>query len=307
VPALVASLLSVLAAADGPWMANGARLELSDENGKVVGKLAAPGGPCPVPRGTELLRGTLLDDSLSAQVRLCLVSEKCGADPATALAVLLVTKSLTGGVHSKAPCAQDVRALVLRRPGANMAMTPPPAHRRLSSTPAPPTQIATTLKIGDIPGRPVGQPEHPPHYDPRDARKAGTPQGEAEKLLDQGVGLLQQGRFEKAREVFESAVQKDPQRAEAYNGVGVTFYARGDLDEALAWYKRALEADPRFGDAFYNMACVYSLQSQPELAFRYLRLAALNHYTEREATEKDSDLTSLHGDPRWREVLELLR
>jgi tetratricopeptide (TPR) repeat protein len=223
-------------------MANGARLELSDENGKVVGKLAAPGGPCPLPKGTELLRGTLLDDSLSAQVRLC-------------------------------------------------RMAPPPAHRRLSSTPAPPTQIATTLKIGDIPGRPVGQPEHPPHYDPRDARKAeaGTPQGEAEKLLNQGVALLQQGR------------------SEAYNGMGVTFYTRGDLDEALAWYKRALEADPRFGDAFYNMACVYSLQTQPELAFRYLRLAALNHYTEREATEKDSDLTSLHGDPRFREVLELLR
>ena len=163
--ASVASLLSVLAAAEGPWMANGARLELSDENGKVVGKLAAAGGPCPLPKGTELLRGTLLDDSLSAQVRLCLVSEKCGADPATALAVLLVTKSLTGGVHSKAPCAQDVRALVLRRPGANMAMTPPPARVRLSPKPAPPTTpIASsrvpppagygTVKIGENPAAP---------------------------------------------------------------------------------------------------------------------------------------------------------
>src|SRR2546422_810149 len=215
---MLASLLLILAAAEGPWLANGARLELSDQGGKIVGKLAAEGGPCPVPKGTELLKGTLLDDSLSAQVRLCLISEKCGADPATALAVLLVTKSLT-----------------------------------------------------------------------------------------EGAGLLREGRFEQARALFESAVQKDPQRAEAYNGVGVTFYARADLDEALAWYKRSLEADPRFGDAFYNMACVYALQQQPELAFRYLRLAALNHYSEREATEKDPDLTSLHGDPRWREILEQFR
>ena len=153
----------------------------------------------------------------------------------------------------------------------------------------------------------MGQPGHPPHYDPRDARKGATPQGEAEKLLNQGVGLLKEGKFEQARALFQDAVQKDPQRAEAYNGVGVTFYARGDLDEALAWYKRSLEADPRFGDAFYNMACIYSLQNQPELAFRYLRLAALNRYSERDATEKDPDLVSLHGDPRWREILEQVR
>ena len=91
---LFASLVALLAAADAPalgtWTANGARLELREEAGKVVGRLAAEGGPCPVPAGSELLRGTLLDDSLSAQVRLCLVSEKCGAGDETALAVLLV-------------------------------------------------------------------------------------------------------------------------------------------------------------------------------------------------------------------------
>jgi tetratricopeptide (TPR) repeat protein len=187
-------------------------------------------------------------------------------------------------------------------------LTLPRAGARLSTKPAPPaTQIASSAKIGDIPGRPVGQPGHPPHYDPRDARTAGTPQGEAEKLLNQGAGLLKDGKFEQARSLFQGALEKDPQRAEAYNGVGVTFYARGDLDEALAWYKRSLEVDPRFGDAFYNMACVYALQNQPELAFRYLRLAALNHYSERDATERDPDLTSLHSDPRWREILEQFR
>ena len=80
-----------------------------------------------------------------------------------------------------------------------------------------------------------------------------------------------------------------------------------DLDEALAWYKRALEADPRFGDAFYNMACIYALQEQKELAFRYLRLAALNHYSERELMEKDPDLASLRTEPQWREILDQMR
>src|SRR5438552_643925 len=49
---LLAALLFVLAAPDaatpagalGAWMANGARLELKDEGGKVVGRLSAEGG-----------------------------------------------------------------------------------------------------------------------------------------------------------------------------------------------------------------------------------------------------------------------
>ena len=300
---IAAPLLAALAAADalGVWTANGARLELRDEQGKVVGRLAGQGGPCALPSGTQLLKGTLLDDSLSAQVRLCVISEKCGDVDETALAVLLVTRTLTGGVHTKAPCAADVRALVLRRPGPQPQAKAPPPNARLSpSPPKPTTQIALNQKIavGDIAGRPVGEPDHAAGYDPRDAR---------DRTMRDAAALLKDGRFEKARALFEQVLQKDPKRAEAYNGVGVTWYARGDLDEALAWYKRSLEADPRFGDAFYNMACIYALQSQKELAFRYLRLAALNHYSEREAMENDPDLVSLRDDPQWREILGSMR
>jgi hypothetical protein len=322
---LLAPLLALLAAADAPalgaWTANGASLDLKDEGGKVVGRLAGAGGPCPMPSGTELLRGTLLDDSLSAQVRLCLVTEKCGAAEDTALAVLLVTRTLTGGVHTRAACAQEVHSLVLRRPGTVQGMTAPPPRERLAKTPPPrapkvaspgkpaATQMSSATRlsgvaIGEIPGRPVGDPKHPRGYDPRHARRAGTPQGDADKLLVEGAALLQEGRFERARKLFHGALEKDPERAEAYNGIGATFYARGDLDEALAWYKRSLEADPRFGDAFYNMGCVYALQSRKDLAFRYLQLAALNHYSEREALEKDPDLTSLHGEPLWQQILD---
>ena len=318
---LLAPLLALLASdtsALGTWSANGARVDLKEESGKVVGRLSAAGGPCTVATGTELLRGTLLDDSLSAQVRLCLLAPQCGPGDETALAVLLVTRTLTGGVHTRAPCAQEAHSLVLRRPGPAEAMTAPPPSERLSRTPAPeaprpvppaaapgaPEQKPPPVAVGQIAGRPVGEARHPEGYDPRDARKAGTPQAEATRLLTEGAALLQQGRFERARKLFHEALEKDPQRAEAYNAMGVTYYARGDLDEALAWYKRSLEADPRFGDAFYNLACVYALQQRRELAFRYLRLAALNHYSERELMEKDPDLSSLRGEPQWAEILQ---
>lgn len=306
----------------GAWTVNGARLELQEEGGKLVGKLAADGGPCPLPAGTEVFRGALLDDNISATVRLCLLAPACGKDPGNALAILLVTKQLTGGVHSGAACAAGVKSLVLRRPGqASQAMTAPQANERLSKTPAPrPSAGGAQVRLppeaagartsiandqvapGIIPGRPVGGP-HAEGYDPRDARVPGAPKDEATRSLRRGLVLLESGQFEAARKSFREALEKDPQRAEAYNGVGVTFYARGDLREALAWYKRALEADPAFGDAFYNMACAYALDGHKELALRYLKLAALNHYSERAQLEKDPDLQSLHSSPEWKALL----
>ena len=322
--ALAAPAASTLA---GVWTGpNGARLELKQDGEQVVGKLVDDGGPCPLPVGTEVLRGGVLDDSLGAEVRNCVLAPACGADEGKAMAILLVTKQLTGGVHSKAACAAEVRALVLRRPGAAAAMTAPPVAGRLSHTPAPPprkdtgrTNIGSEGKLegvpalagkpddatppGQIPGRPVGGPPQP-GYDPRDARQANTPRGLADKSMRRALALLGNGEFEKARKLFREALQKEPTRAEAYNGVGVSFYGRLDYDEALAWYKKALEADPRFGDAYYNMACVYALQGHKSLAFRYLRMAALNRYTQRQLLEEDPDLASLRGDREMGEILE---
>ena len=311
---MLASPLFLLAAAGtsnepsalGFWTANGARLELKEEQGKVVGRLAAEGGPCPVPAGTELLKGTLLDDSISAQVRLCLVTPKCASSADSALAVLLVTKTLTGGVHTTAACAAGAVALVLRRPGPAVALLAPAPNERLSRAAPRPARKGATDDIaspGLLPVPATDRPARPAAYvagyDARDARGTGV-----HRLLVDGKVQLDAGRFERARDLFRAALERDPQRAEAYNGVGVTFHARGDLDEALAWYKRGLEADPRFGDSFYNMACVYALQNHTDLAFRYLRLAALNGTSGREQLQRDPDLGSLRDDPQWTELLD---
>lgn len=309
----------------GEWTVNGARLELKAEGDKLVGRLSGEGGPCPLAAGSEVFRGALLDDNISATVRLCLLAPSCGADPGTALAILLVTRNLTGGVYSSAACAGGVKSLVLRRPGQGSQVTMAPvAGERLSKTPVPQsgagkaqvrlppdavagrTSIAAELVApGMIAGRPVGGP-HAKGYDPRDARTTGTQGDEAGRALRRGLGLLQRGLFERARKSFREAVQADPKRAEAYNGVGVTYYARTDLAEALAWYKKALDVDPGFGDAYYNMACAYALDGHQELALRYLKLAALNHYSEREQFEQDPDLTSLHATPEWKALLAQL-
>jgi tetratricopeptide (TPR) repeat protein len=178
----------------------------------------------------------------------------------------------------------------------------PPAQ----ATPAAPVKVAQvddSVPVGQIPGRPVGG-EHAEGYDPRDARKVTHPvRSPVDTLLIRGRDLLATGEFEKARGVFLEALAKEPSRPEAYNGVGASFYGRLDLDEALAWYKRALETDPKFGDAYYNIACAYALLHRKPLAFRYLRLAALNRYFEGQKFQDDPDLESLLGEPEMKELI----
>ena len=320
---------------------NGVRLELRQDGNQVIGELAAPGGACPGPVGAELLRGSLLDDSLAAQVRLCLVSPSCKDDPGSAFAVLLVTTQLTGGVHSQTACAAQVRALTLRRPGPVRAPVAPLATGRLSRTPPPaPRRLSAAPSLTALRGSDARAPEGTapreataPHDAPAStSQSASSPQPGAaasavlhsgalassppaplpvrteldgpDALLMRGLAELHDGRYESARKLFREAVRQRPDSAEAYNGVGVTFYARGDYDEALAWYKRALEADPRFGDAYYNMACLYAVQGHKPLALRYLRLAALNRYSDQAQLQGDPDLISLRGDPGLQEIVE---
>jgi len=98
-------------------------------------------------------------------------------------------------------------------------------------------------------------------------------------------------------------VALDPRLPEAYNGVGVTWRMRDDFPAALEWYKKALGVDPDFGDAYYNMACVYALSGQPELALRYLQIAAVNGYATAEGIGEDPDLASLRELPAWQALV----
>jgi tetratricopeptide (TPR) repeat protein len=122
--------------------------------------------------------------------------------------------------------------------------------------------------------------------------------------MKDGAAWLSEGNFERARKRFEEAVELDPRLPEAFNGIGVTFRMRNDLGAAMGWYKRALAVDPDFGDAYYNMACVYALQGRPELALRYLQIAAVNGYASAEGIEEDPDLESLRGLPAYQALVK---
>jgi tetratricopeptide (TPR) repeat protein len=238
------------------------RIRLEERDGRVSGVLVAPSRGCRLAAGGEVLRGTLLDDSVAGELRVCLSGKACRTSSAWASTVLVASEGrLAGALH--------VRVKGCSAPGGKNGGI-------------------TLARAG-----PLGTTAH-----------ATSRRAEARELLRDGAGHLAEGSFEAARRRFEDAIALDGSLPEAYNGVGVTYRMRNDLPSALAWYKKALGVDPDFGDAYYNIACVYALQGERALALRYLQIAAMNGYATAEGIDADPDLESLRGDPAYRALVK---
>jgi hypothetical protein len=275
---LLALLPSLAAAAEPPvagdWDTSIGRIRIEAKGELFVGRLVGASPPCKFEDGAEVLKGTLLDDSFAGRIRVCLRGKGCKVKDEWASAVFLAGPgSLAGAVHVEAKgCVAPVGrngGLTLRRVAAASAAVEPAAG----------------------PGKGT----------PRDAKKARR--DKARDLVRDGAAYLNEGSFEAARRRFLEAIETDDGIPEAFNGVGVTWRMRNDLNRALEWYKKALVVDPDFGDAYYNMACVYALQGQKELALRYLQIAALNGYATAEGIDADPDLDALREDPAYRALV----
>jgi hypothetical protein len=257
----------------GEWDSPLGRVRIAREGEAVKGVLVSSSKLCAFRAGDEVLRGTLVDDSVAGQLRACLTGVGCPAEAWESALLLVAPGKLSGAVHV---AEKGCRAPFGKKGGVTFAAAAagakPPAEGR---PPRPSSKAAAST-----------------------ARHRSRER--AQRYLKDGAAWLSEGTFERARARFLEAIEADPGIPEAYNGVGVTYRMRSALPEALAWYKRALALDPDFGDAYYNMACVYALQGERTLALRYLQIAAMNGYATAEGIDGDSDLASLRGTREYR-------
>src|SRR6266545_1265248 len=251
---------------DGEYESPLGRVRVVGSGATFHGVLVAASDLCAFREGDEVLRATLLDDSLAGQVRVCLAGKGCRAKEEWSSAVLLASgERLSGAVH--------------------VATKGCVAFVRVEAPAAAPTPSAAV-------------PPRPP-------RRAPAPRAreQAREILRDGAAWLSEGNFESARRRFLEAIEVDATIPEAYNGVGVTFRMRNDLAHALEWYKKALAVDPDFGDAYYNMACLYAVEGKKEMALRYLQIAALNGYATAGGMDGDPDLESVREEPGYRALV----
>ncbi len=239
------------------------RVAVREKGGIVTGTIAEKKNPCGFPKGQKVLDGSRLDDSIVGTLHACKVGTGCSG-PVQGAAMLLITHggaALSGAVHLETG------------------------------------KCETPLKGDSVAFRKSARAGHAASV----SKGSGTPRQRAEKLAAEANATLKEndGDAEAARAKFIEATKVDPNYAEGYIGVGVTYYARERYDEALDWYKKAIEANPAIGDAYYNIACVYALKGDTAQALRYLRIALLNGYVQLNTLQSDPDLKSLQGNPTF--------
>jgi hypothetical protein len=84
-----------------------------------------------------------------------------------------------------------------------------------------------------------------------------------------------------------------------YAQLGSQLYRQKNYKESAKNYELALKEEPN-GIDYYNMACSYALDSNPDKAFDALNKAVEWGFYRKEQYENDTDLTALKTDSRWK-------
>ncbi|MDP2863130.1 MAG: tetratricopeptide repeat protein [Desulfobacterales bacterium] len=74
----------------------------------------------------------------------------------------------------------------------------------------------------------------------------------AENWYENGVSLLNSGKYEKAIKAFSLSIETLPRDYESYNKRGVAYIGAGDINKAVSDFTKAIELNPLFADAFSN-------------------------------------------------------
>jgi tetratricopeptide (TPR) repeat protein len=71
-------------------------------------------------------------------------------------------------------------------------------------------------------------------------------------------GLMQTGKFEAARETFNTVIRLEPHSAHGYLGRGQTYAKEGDYDRAIEQFEKALEKQSDYYEAYAEIGYAYA-------------------------------------------------
>jgi TolB-like protein/Flp pilus assembly protein TadD/predicted Ser/Thr protein kinase len=112
-----------------------------------------------------------------------------------------------------------------------------------------------------------------------------------------------QAAYQRAFQVVEKHIGLNPDDARAATMGAVSLCRLGEREKGLEWAARALAIDAEDAGVRYNVACLYALEGQTERAVACLEEAIKGGFANMEWLEKDPDLNSLRGDPRFQALL----
>jgi tetratricopeptide (TPR) repeat protein len=80
--------------------------------------------------------------------------------------------------------------------------------------------------------------------------------------------MLVAGNFEKAAEYYNMVIQRNPNSAEAYLGLGMAYKELGRYDDAYNATKKAIQLKPTYYQAYYNLGLILEMQGKNEEAIQ---------------------------------------
>jgi len=109
-----------------------------------------------------------------------------------------------------------------------------------------------------------------------------------------------------AVEVLLRATKLNPKCSYAWYDLGVTLTRLKQNKQARLYFQKALRLNPTYGWTHYCLACLDALERKPDDAFRNLDQAVEHGFHKIAHLRRDTDLSSLRRDPRWKTLLSKL-
>ena len=101
------------------------------------------------------------------------------------------------------------------------------------------------------------------------------------ELNDLGRALNELEEYEKAKEVLNKALKRNPKYPYALNNLGLSYYYQKDYETAKEYYTKATEADPNDNLAFSNLSEIYDIfgdfDNSMQFAYKALELKPTNY------------------------------
>ncbi|MEA2553153.1 MAG: hypothetical protein QOJ65_1329 [Fimbriimonadaceae bacterium] len=114
------------------------------------------------------------------------------------------------------------------------------------------------------------------------------------------------GKFEVAASAFERLAAQNPDSGEAWLNLGNSYYELHQPAKAIEPYKRAFALGHGAPENnAYNIGCCYALTGDKKQAIEWVDKALALRFEDRAHLQTDTDLNSLHDDPRWNELAGL--
>ncbi|MGB8716729.1 MAG: tetratricopeptide repeat protein, partial [Rhodanobacteraceae bacterium] len=106
---------------------------------------------------------------------------------------------------------------------------------------------------------------------------------------------------------LERHLKMNPDDSWALGTGAVNLAELGERERAIEWAERAIEASDEEPIIYYNTACTFAVLGETDRALDLLDRSVSLGWGDREWIQNDSDLASVRGEPRFRELMTRIR